>query len=107
MPHPPLLFHLLHWEMKGQHSTDYLFTCLTEQTLAPGALQQLAEGDWGRQSLEGSIAFKRTPSLINSFAFALNKENQMLNQQFRPCFKAIRKGKEASSRPASFADCLK
>ena len=66
------------------------------------------------KSLQGSVAFKRTPAMVSSFAMAFNKENQSLTQNFKPNFKAFKKRENGvnpiinvnTTRNTTFANCF-
>ena len=118
-----MLFHFLHWEIKGQHSTDTFYQTLLEDMLKvekfelyarrnPIIVESLTESLTFKQ-VQNSINLKRSSNMASSFALAFNKENQGLNQH-RPVLKTFKKvtgGANSvidlqSLRPTTFSNCL-
>jgi hypothetical protein len=114
-----VLFHFLHWELKGQHSTDLFYSSLSSDVLRSEGVDQFVQGEplvhqsTALKSMQSSVAFKRPPAMVSSFAVAFNKENQSINERFKPTLKAFKKATNTSNpiidlnttRPNTFANC--
>ena len=119
---PDVLFHMIHWELKGQHSTNHFYDSLCSDNLNKQSIRPFIQGQslvnvnqsTSLKSIQGSLAFKRMPAMVSSFAMAFNKENQSLTQNFKPNFKAFQKRENGvnpiininTTGKTTFANCL-
>lgn len=121
-----VLFHLLHWEIKGQHSTNSFLETVSKELLHGDCITRFLTGkstpiqpevmkSLTFRQVQTSLQFKKEGQghMMSSFAQAFNKENQQMNLQFKPSLKNFKKqplgaGEQGNARMApTFSNCLK